>query len=132
MKTVLTDDLWAAVAPLLPPQPLKPKGGRPRLADLQVLQGILFVLDTGIGWEHLLKELGCGWGMTCWRRWRAWTEAGVWGRLQQVLLDRLGRAEQSDWSRASMRQHQRQGAKRGPRRGRTRPIAASGAASTTS
>lgn len=33
-----------------------------------VLQGVLFVLFTGIGWEDLPQELGFGSGMTCWRR----------------------------------------------------------------
>lgn len=33
-----------------------------------MFQGMLFVLDTGIAWEHLPQELGFGSGMTCWRR----------------------------------------------------------------
>jgi transposase len=50
-----------------------------------VLQGILFVLHTGIGWEHLPQELGFGCGMTAWRRLRAWKETGVWKRLHELL-----------------------------------------------
>lgn len=96
------DDLWAAIAPLLPPEPPKPKGGRPRVPDRAALGGILFVLRTGCGWEHLPQELGCGSGMTCWRRLRDWTEAGVWARLHQVLLDRLGEQGEIDWGRAAV------------------------------
>jgi transposase len=48
----------------------------------------------------LPHEIGCGSGMTCWRRLRDWNEAGVWDRLHQVLLDELQDAEQLDGSRA--------------------------------
>ena len=65
-----------------------------------MLQGILFVLYTGIGWEDLPQELGFGSGMTCWRRLRDWTEAGVFDRLHQALLAELNAASLIDWSRA--------------------------------
>jgi transposase len=94
--------LWALVAPLLPSEPPKPKGGRPRISDRAALTGIIFVLKSGIPWEMLPQELGCGSGMTCWRRLRDWQEAGVWDRLHQELLDRLGDTGQIDWSRASL------------------------------
>jgi transposase len=99
---MVSDELWSVVAPLLPPEPPKPKGGRPRLSDRAALTGIIFVLRTGIPWELLPKEMGCGSGMTCWRRVRAWHEAGVWHRLHRVLLDRLGKRDGIDWSRASL------------------------------
>ncbi|MFC7472432.1 IS5 family transposase [Actinomadura keratinilytica] len=51
-----------------------------------MFQGILFVLHTGIAWDHLPQELGPGSGMTCWRRLAEWTEGGVWPRLHEVLL----------------------------------------------
>ena len=102
MKLLVPDDLWAVVAPLLPPEPPKPKGGRPRVPDRAALTGIIFVLTTGIQWELLPQEMGCGSGMTCWRRLRDWQEAGVWEALHRTLLDRLGDAGQIDWSRASL------------------------------
>jgi len=89
-KPILTDDLWAAIEPLLPVHVPSPKGGHPRVSDRAALTGILFVLQTGIGWEHLPKELGCGCGMTCWRRLRDWQKAGVWKRLHAVRSDRMG------------------------------------------
>lgn len=101
-KPLLPDDLWEVVAPLLPPEPPKPKGGRPRIPARAALTGILFVLKSGIPWEMLPQEMGCGSGMTCWRRLRDWHEAGVWERLHRVLLDRLGGADQIDWARASL------------------------------
>ena len=101
-KPILSDELWATIAPLLPPDPPKPKGGRPRIADRAARTGILFVLRTGIPWELLPQELGCGSGMTCWRRLRDWQDGGVWQKLHRVLLDRLGAADAIDWSRASL------------------------------
>ena len=99
-KPLVSDEFWELMRPLLPPEPPKPKGGRPRIADRQVLSGILFVLKTGIGWEDLPKEMGCGSGMTCWRRLRDWHEAGVWGRIHLVCLERLQAADRIDWTRA--------------------------------
>jgi transposase len=101
-KPLVSDELWSCIEPLLPREPTKPKGGRPRVPDRAVLAGILFVLHSGIPWELLPQEMGCGSGVTCWRRLRDWQAAGVWERLHQVLLDRLGIANQIDWSRACL------------------------------
>ncbi len=101
-KLLVSDDLWAIVDPLLPPEPPRPKGGRPRVPDRACLTGILFVLKTGIPWEYLPQEMGCGSGVTCWRRLRDWQAAGVWDRLHHTLLDRLGEADRIDWDRASL------------------------------
>jgi transposase len=101
-KALISDALWAVVEPLLPPEPAKPRGGRPRMSDRACLSGILFVLRSGIPWEMLPKEMGCGSGMTCWRRLRDWQRAGVWDRLHRVLLDRLGKANAIDFSRACL------------------------------
>ena len=101
-KELVTDELWKIIEPLLPPEPPKPKGGRPRIDDRATLSGIIFVLKSGIPWEMLPQEMGCGSGVTCWRRLREWHEAGVWERLHKVLLDRLGEADRIDWERASL------------------------------
>jgi transposase len=90
------------VEPLIPPEPPKPKGGRPRISDRAALTGILFILRSGTPWELLPREMGCGSGMTCWRRLREGQQAGVWDRLQRVLLDRLGRRNAIDFGRAAL------------------------------
>ena len=101
-KPLVTDELWEVIEPLLPPEPPKPKGGRPRVDDRAALTGILFVLKTDIPWEMLPQEMGSGSGMTCWRRLKEWHEAGVWGRLHRTMLDCLGKADEIDWERASL------------------------------
>ncbi len=100
-KELVSDELWAVIEPLLPPEPPKTKGGRPRVSNRKCLTGILFVLKTGVPWEDLPQEMGCGSGMTCWRRLQDWQAAGVWDKLHRILLDRLGQAGHIDWSRAS-------------------------------
>jgi transposase len=101
-KRLVSDELWEVVEPLLPEEPPKPKGGRSRLDDRAALSGIIFVLKSGIPWEMLPQEMGCGSGVTCWRRLHEWHEAGVWERLHEVLLNRLGEADRIDWERASL------------------------------
>ena len=130
-KPLVPDDLWAAIEPLLPPERPKPKGGRPRLADRAALTGILFVLRSGLPWEMLPAEMGCGSGMSCWRRLRDRQETGVWTALHRTLLEQLQAAGQIDWRRAAL-DSTSVPAKRGePRPGRTRRIAASRAPSAT-
>ncbi len=90
----ISDELWAVVNPLLPKVKRRfHHAGRKRHGDRLVLQGILFVLHTGIAWEHLPQELGFGSGMTCWRRLAEWHEAGVWQRLHETLLANLPAAD---------------------------------------
>jgi transposase len=101
-ERLVSDELWSIVEPLLPPEPPKPRGGRPRVSDRAALTGILFVLKSGIPWEMLPQEMGCGSGVTCWRRLRDWQEAGVWDRLPLELLRRLRAAGRIDWSRACL------------------------------
>jgi transposase len=99
-RALIADRLLDLVQPLLPPRRHTPKGGRPRLPDRACLGGILFVLRSGIPWEMLPQEMGCGSGMTCWRRLRDWQQAGIWDLIHFVLLDWLARYGQIDWSRA--------------------------------
>ena len=103
-KPLLPDELWNRIEPLLPPP--KPRRfrypGRKRVDDRKALTGILFVLKTGICWEDLPQELGCGSGMTCWRRLRDWQDAGVWQALHELLLAELNADDRIDWSRAAV------------------------------
>jgi transposase len=130
---IVSDELWARVEPLLPVRPRRFRSpGRRRLPDRLVLQGILFVLHTGIQWEFLPQELGFGSGMTCWRRLEAWNRAGVWRRLHEVLLAELQQADRLDWSRAVIDSSHVRAARRGPKAARARSTAPGRAPSTTS
>lgn len=117
-KPILSDELWTVIEPLLPVHTPSPKGGRPRLSDRAALTGILYVLHTGIPWEYLPKELGCGCGMTCWRRLRDWQHAGVWQRLHEAVLHKLRQYDQIEWERASI---DSASVPSPPRRGSNRP-----------
>ena len=101
-RPLLSDELWALIEPLLPaPKPRRYRyPGRKPIDSRKALTGILFVLKSGIPWEMLPQEMGCGSGMTCWRRLRDWQQAGVWQKLHEVLLARLRAADEIDWSRA--------------------------------
>ena len=70
-KPLLDDALWELIEPHLPRR-ARQKTGRPRVPDRAALTGIIFVLISGCPWKYLPKEMGCGSGMTCWRRLRDW------------------------------------------------------------
>jgi transposase len=108
-KPILDSALWECIEPLLPSRPRRARfPGRKPLDDRKALIGILFVLKTGIAWEDLPKELGCGSGMSCWRRLRQWQQAGVWKTVQELLSLMLPKAHKIDWSRAEVDNRDRQ------------------------
>ncbi len=100
-KPLLDEQLWRWIEPLLPKPTRRRRRhpGRRPLSHRQALTGILFVLKSGVPWEYLPREMGCGSGMTCWRRLRDWQRAGVWERLRRKALCELNGADKIDWSR---------------------------------
>jgi transposase len=124
-KVILDDSLWQFIQPLLPPP--KPRRlrfpGRKPVGNRQALTGILFVLKTGIGWEYLPQEMGCGSGMTCWRRLAQWQKLGVWDKVHQALLEKLQEAEKIDWSRGVVDSSSVRAVLGAKKRARIRPIA---------
>ena len=130
---IVSDELWELFEPLLPKKERRYRyPGRKRLDDRLALQGILFVLHTGISWTHLPPELGFGSGVTCWRRLDEWQRAGVWERLHAELLARLRAAGEIEWSRAVADSSHVQAKKGAPRRARARLIEPETAPSITS
>jgi transposase len=94
IEHLVPDGLWERVAPLLPAPPSRPyrHHGRRRADDRAALAGIVFVLRHGVGWAQVPRAaLGVS-GVTCWRRLREWTEAGVWPALHEALLAEMRRA----------------------------------------
>ena len=93
-RPLVSDELWELVEPLIPKVPRRQRfPGRKLIDDRKVLAEILFVLRTGIPWEYLPQEMGCGSGATCWRRLQEWQQAGVWQRLHALLLAKLHEAD---------------------------------------
>ncbi len=105
-KPIVDDALWIRIEPFLPPKPRRSRfPGRKPLDNRKALTGVLFVLKTGMAWEDLPQELGCGSGMSCWRRLREWQQSGVWPILQQLLLAKLPDAHKIDWARVEVDSH---------------------------
>ena len=128
---IVSDALWGRIEPLLPVVERRFRfPGRKRLPDRRALQGILFVLHTGIAWRHLPLELGFGSGSTCYRRLDEWQRVGVWERLHELLLAELCAAGELDWSRAVADSGHVQAKKGAPRRARARSTAVAPAPST--
>ncbi|MGY2085451.1 IS5 family transposase [Blastococcus sp. SYSU DS0539] len=104
IEELVPDGVWERVWPLLPaPKPRRHRHpGRRPVDDRAALAGIVFVLKTGISWNQLPTGLvGCS-GVTCWRRLRDWTEAGVWRALHQVLLAELRASDHLDLDRCAV------------------------------
>ena len=133
-KPILDDDLWTLIEPLLPlPQRRRKRyAGRKPIATRKALTGILYVLRSGVPWNMLPKEMGCGSGMTCWRRLKAWQARGVWQRVHEVLLSKLREADKLDFSRAIVDSSSVRAAHGGKKLDRTQPIAVRRVRSTTS
>ena len=105
---------WHCLEPFFPPP--KPRRtrcpGRHPLENRRTLNGILFVLKTGIPWETLPIELGFGSGVTCWRRLREWRKNGTWAKFLPFLLTQLRDAEVYNWSRVHVTRNTASGRKR--------------------
>ncbi len=73
----LPDDLWARMAPLLPPRPGHPLGcHNPRVPDRSAMDAIFFVLRTGCQWTALNATGICS-SSSAHRRFQEWAGAGV-------------------------------------------------------
>ncbi len=98
--------------------------------DRAALRGIVYVLRTGVAWADVPTEtIGCS-GVTCWRRLRDWTEAGVWPRLHAILLTELRTAGLLDMDDAAVDGSHVRALKGGLTPDLRRSTAADGAAST--
>lgn len=133
-KPILDDELWELIEPLLPPAKRRRKryAGRKPITNRRALTGILYVLRSGVPWSMLPKEMGCGSGMSCWRRLRAWQSRGVWQHVHEVLLSKLREADKLDFSRTIVDSASVRAAHGGKKLDRTQPIAVRPVRSTTS
>jgi PAS domain S-box-containing protein len=97
---LLAEDLWTAIAPILPAREHRPKGGRPWADDRAVITGILFTVWTGAAWSDVPQGPGTASPATCWRRFRQWQELGLWAPVEDALAGLAGGRDRAAWERA--------------------------------
>src|SRR3954469_12966609 len=133
IEELVPDGLWARIAPLLaPPKPRRHRyPGRRPIEDRAALARVVFGLKPGINWNQLPTGLvGCS-GVTCWRRLRDWTQAGVWPALHELLLAQLRALGELDLDRCAVDGSHVRALKGGTMSAPRRSIAAARAPSTT-
>jgi putative transposase len=96
----ISDALWAEIAPLLPPEKPKPKGGRPRMPDRPAMEAIFYILRTDCQWKALPRAMGAA--STVHDRFQEWVRAGVFARRWQAGLMAYDEAQGIDWSWLAM------------------------------
>lgn len=134
MAELISEDLWKFIEPHIPKAKARRRRypGRKPLDPRRALTGIVFVLRSGIPWNMLPQEMGCGSGSSCRRYLAKWQAQGVWERLHKVLLDKLRKADKLDWSRAVVDSGSVRTVFGGRKRGRIQRIEGKAAPNTTS
>lgn len=80
----LNDEQWAAILPHIPVPERRVGGrGRPRQDDREILNGILWVLRTGVVWARMPKRYPPY--QTCHRRFQEWVKEGAFERILLAL-----------------------------------------------
>jgi transposase len=98
-KAMVSDSVWEAIAPFMPPEPQKINGARPRVTNRAVMCAVLFILRHEITWWALPPELGWGCGANCRRRFLEWLKTGAWARIQAKLVKLLPDGGRLEWQR---------------------------------
>jgi transposase len=131
---LIDEAIWTRLAPLIPARRVRRghRHGRTPLPDRAILTGILFVLRSGIPWQMLPRQMGCGSGSTCWRRLVRWQRTGVWQRLHETFLAELRRRGRLDQRWTVVDSASVRALRGGKKLDRTQPIAARRAPSITS
>ena len=86
-RSDLTDAQWQRIKSLLPHSA---PTGRHKSDDREVLNGILYVLVTGCGWEYLPHDIAASY-QTCQRRLLEYQRRRVWQKILQALLQEADR-----------------------------------------
>ena len=98
----IPDSLWDRMEKLLPPKKKHPLGcHNPRVPDRNAMDAILFVLRTGCQWNSLDATGICSCS-SAYRRFREWTEAGVFEKFWKEGLIKYDKLKGIDWSWISM------------------------------
>jgi transposase len=94
------DEMWERIKPLLPVERPKPKGGRPRNDDRDMLDAIFYVLRTGIQWKALPSSIGAG--SSVHDRFQEWQRAGVFRTMWAAGLRAYDHAQGIEWEWQAM------------------------------
>jgi transposase len=96
----LDDAVWERLEPLLVDPPRRfCNAGRKRYSARVCLEGVLYLLYTGMRYVDLPRELGFPSGETCRRRLHEWIDSGVWPLALALLVSELDQKGRLDWSR---------------------------------
>ena len=83
MRYMLTDERWAAMAPLVDAAKRHKGGQPPRLSDRLFFEALLYLARTGVPWRDLPAEFGA-WDAV-YNRFRRWVASGALRRLFELL-----------------------------------------------
>lgn len=89
--------LWRKIKKWLPKPPPRPRGGRPRAANRQVLNGIWYVLWTGCQWKAVHREWFGVCSSVLHQRFQAWQQQGVWQKILRALVRFYARHRRIGW-----------------------------------
>ena len=78
----LTEAQWEFIKPLLPKSA---PTGRSRKDEREIINGILYVLTTGCGWEYMPHDIKASW-QTCHRRLLDYQRRRVWQKVVRELI----------------------------------------------
>ena len=78
---LLTEELWTCLAPLLPPH--EGKRGRAPGKSRPILDGLLWMMHTGVGWRAIPPHFG-PW-QTIYSRYQQWCRDGTWKRIVAIM-----------------------------------------------
>ena len=79
MRRVLTNPIWEALAPLVRAAKKSPVGAKPKLADREFLEALLWIDRTGSPWRDLPDDFG-DWNAV-YQRFKRWKDNGTFDRL---------------------------------------------------
>ena len=98
----ISDQMWGRIEPLLPARPTHPLGcHRPRVPDREAMDAIFFVLRTGCQWNALSATQICS-SSSAYRRFREWSEAGVFEALWRDGLLAYDEARGIAWDASAL------------------------------
>ena len=100
----MRDLYWLSSEQLSPIEPYFPASrGVPRVDDLRVISGIIFVLKRGLQWRDAPSEYGPH--KTLYNRFKRWSEMGVFDKIFMALTSQAGPPDQLQIDATHLKAH---------------------------